>query len=176
MLLPLVPLRDVVIFPGVVTPLFVGRDKSINALQKAMADDKSVMLIAQRNADDEDPTLEDLYKIGTVSTILQLIKLPDGTFKVLVEGIKRASLDNIKDKKDYLESEVEILNTSSMDDDLQQSYLNTLKAQFKDLSKASSKITPEIISQARSIERLDKLIDTLVGHLSLSLEDKYERS
>ena len=102
MLWPLVPLRDVVIFPGVVTPLFVGRDKSINALQKAMADDKSVMLIAQRNADDEDPTLEDLYKIGTVSTILQLIKLPDGTFKVLVEGIKRASLENIKDKKDYL--------------------------------------------------------------------------
>ena len=172
MLLPLVPLRDVVIFPGVVTPLFVGRDKSINALQKAMADDKSVMLIAQRNADDEDPTLEDLYKIGTVSTILQLIKLPDGTFKVLVEGIKRASLENIKDKKDYLESEVEILNNSSMDDDLQQSYLNTLKAQFKDLSKASSKIRPEIISQARSIERLDKLIDTLVGHLSLSLEDR----
>ena len=172
MLLPLVPLRDVVIFPGVVTPLFVGRDKSINALQKAMADDKSVMLIAQRNADDEDPTLEDLYKIGTVSTILQLIKLPDGTFKVLVEGIKRASLENIKDKNDYLESEVEILNTSSMDDDLQQSYLNTLKAQFKDLSKASSKIRPEIISQARSIERLDKLIDTLVGHLSLSLEDR----
>ena len=110
MLLPLVPLRDVVIFPGVVTPLFVGRDKSINALQKAMADDKSVMLIAQRNADDEDPTLEDLYKIGTVSTILQLIKLPDGTFKVLVEGIKRASLENIKDKKDYLESELSLIH------------------------------------------------------------------
>ena len=99
MLLPLVPLRDVVIFPGVVTPLFVGRDKSINALQKAMADDKSVMLIAQRNADDEDPKKEDLYNIGTVSTILQLIKLPDGTFKVLVEGIKRATLKKIKDKK-----------------------------------------------------------------------------
>ena len=172
MLLPLVPLRDVVIFPGVVTPLFVGRDKSINALQKAMADDKSVMLIAQRNADDEDPKKDDLYKIGTVSTILQLIKLPDGTFKVLVEGIKRASLEKIKDKKDYLESEVEILNSTSMDEDLQQSYINTLKTQFKDLSKSSSKIRPEIISQARSIERLDKLIDTLVGHLSLSLEDR----
>ena len=172
MLLPLVPLRDVVIFPGVVTPLFVGRDKSINALQKAMADDKSVMLIAQRNADDEDPKKDDLYKIGTVSTILQLIKLPDGTFKVLVEGIKRASLEKIKDKKEYLESEVEILNSTSMDDDLQQSYINTLKSQFKDLSKSSSKIRPEIISQARSIERLDKLIDTLVGHLSLSLEDR----
>ena len=172
MLLPLVPLRDVVIFPGVVTPLFVGRDKSINALQKAMADDKSVMLIAQRNADDEDPKKDDLYKIGTVSTILQLIKLPDGTFKVLVEGIKRASLEKIKDKKEYLESEVEILNSTAMDDDLQQSYINTLKSQFKDLSKSSSKIRPEIISQARSIERLDKLIDTLVGHLSLSLEDR----
>ena len=172
MLLPLVPLRDVVIFPGVVTPLFVGRDKSINALQKAMADDKSVMLIAQRNADDEDPKKDDLYKIGTVSTILQLIKLPDGTFKVLVEGIKRASLEKIKDKKDFLESEVEILNSTSMDEDLQQSYINTLKSQFKDLSKSSSKIRPEIISQARSIERLDKLIDTLVGHLSLSLEDR----
>ena len=172
MLLPLVPLRDVVIFPGVVTPLFVGRDKSINALQKAMADDKSVMLIAQRNADDEDPKKDDLYKIGTVSTILQLIKLPDGTFKVLVEGIKRASLEKIKDKKEYLESEVEILNSTTMDEDLQQSYINTLKSQFKDLSKSSSKIRPEIISQARSIERLDKLIDTLVGHLSLSLEDR----
>ena len=172
MLLPLVPLRDVVIFPGVVTPLFVGRDKSINALQKAMADDKSVMLIAQRNADDEDPKKDDLYKIGTVSTILQLIKLPDGTFKVLVEGIKRASLEKIKDKKEYLESEVEILNSTSIDEDLQQSYINTLKSQFKDLSKSSSKIRPEIISQARSIERLDKLIDTLVGHLSLSLEDR----
>ena len=172
MLLPLVPLRDVVIFPGVVTPLFVGRDKSINALQKAMADDKSVMLIAQRNADDEDPKKDDLYKIGTVSTILQLIKLPDGTFKVLVEGIKRASLEKIKDKKEYLESEVEILNSTVMDEDLQKSYINTLKSQFKDLSKSSSKIRPEIISQARSIERLDKLIDTLVGHLSLSLEDR----
>ena len=172
MLLPLVPLRDVVIFPGVVTPLFVGRDKSINALQKAMADDKSVMLIAQRNADDEDPKKDDLYNIGTVSTILQLIKLPDGTFKVLVEGIKRATLKKIKDKKEFLESEVEILNSTSMDDDLQQSYINTLKSQFKDLSKSSSKIRPEIISQARSIERLDKLIDTLVGHLSLSLEDR----
>ena len=172
MLLPLVPLRDVVIFPGVVTPLFVGRDKSINALQKAMADDKSVMLIAQRNADDEEPKKDDLYKIGTVSTILQLIKLPDGTFKVLVEGIKRASLEKIKDKKEYLESEVEILNSNVMDEDLQQSYINTLKSQFKDLSKSSSKIRPEIISQARSIERLDKLIDTLVGHLSLSLEDR----
>ena len=172
MLLPLVPLRDVVIFPGVVTPLFVGRDKSINALQKAMSDDKSVMLVAQKNPNDEDPGLKDLYSIGTVSTILQLIKLPDGTYKVLVEGIKRASIVNAKNKKDYTESEIDVLDNSEMDSDLQRSYLNTLQSQFKDLSKTSAKIRPEIISQVRSIEKLDKLIDTLVGHLSLSIDDR----
>ena len=172
MILPLVPLRDVVIFPGVVTPLFVGRDKSINALQKAMSDDKSVMLVAQKNPNDEDPSLKDLYSIGTVSTILQLIKLPDGTYKVLVEGIKRASIINSKDKKEFTECEVDVLENSEMDSDLQRSYLNTLQSQFKDLSKTSAKIRPEIISQVRSIEKLDKLIDTLVGHLSLSIDDR----
>ena len=172
MILPLVPLRDVVIFPGVVTPLFVGRDKSINALQKAMSDDKSVMLVAQKDPNKEDPNLKDLYSIGTVSTILQLIKLPDGTYKVLVEGIKRASIISSKNKKEYTESEVDVLENSEMDSDLQRSYLNTLQSQFKDLSKTSAKIRPEIISQVRSIEKLEKLIDTLVGHLSLSIDDR----
>ena len=172
MLLPLVPLRDVVIFPGVVTPLFVGREKSISALQKAMSEDKSVMLVAQKNPNEENPSISDIYSIGTVSTILQLIKLPDGTFKVLVEGIKRASIITCKNKKEFLEAEVDVLDSSEMDEDLQKSYLNTLKAQFKDLSKSSSKIRPEIISQVRAIEKLEKLIDTLVGHLSLSIEDR----
>ena len=157
MLLPLVPLRDVVIFPGVVTPLFVGRDKSINALQKAMSDDKSVMLVAQKDPNKEDPSLKDLYSIGTVSTILQLIKLPDGTYKVLVEGIKRASIISTKDKKEYTESEVDVMENSEMDSDLQRSYLNTLQSQFKDLSKTSPKIRPEILSQVRSIEKLENI-------------------
>jgi ATP-dependent Lon protease len=172
MLLPLVPLRDVVIFPGVVTPLFVGREKSISALQKAMSEDKSVMLVAQKNPNEENPSISDIYSIGTVSTILQLIKLPDGTFKVLVEGIKRASIVSCKNKKEFLEAEVDVIESTEMDDDLQRSYLNTLQAQFKDLSKSSSKIRPEIISQVRAIEKLEKLIDTLVGHLSLSIEDR----
>ena len=172
MLLPLVPLRDVVIFPGVVTPLFVGREKSISALQKAMSEDKSVMLVAQKNPNEENPLISDIYSIGTVSTILQLIKLPDGTFKVLVEGIKRASIISCKNKKEFLEAEVDVLDSSEMDEDLQKSYLNTLQAQFKDLSKSSSKIRPEIISQVRAIEKLEKLIDTLVGHLSLSIDDR----
>ena len=169
---PLLPLRDIVVFPSMVIPLFVGRDKSINALQKSMSDDKSVMLVAQKNPNDEDPSLNDLYTIGTVSTILQLIKLPDGTYKVLVEGIKRASIINTKNKKDYTETEVDVLDNSEMDSDLQKSYLNTLQSQFKDLSKTSAKIRPEIISQVRSIEKLEKLIDTLVGHLSLSIDDR----
>jgi|TARA_B100001094_G_scaffold333391_1_gene411372 ATP-dependent Lon protease len=172
MLLPLVPLRDVVIFPGVVTPLFVGREKSISALQKAMTEDKSVMLVAQKNPNEENPSVSDIYSIGTVSTILQLIKLPDGTFKVLVEGIKRASVISSKNKKEFIEAEVDVLVCSEMEEDLQRSYLNTLKTQFKDLSKSSSKIRPEIINQIKAIEKLEKLIDTLVGHLSLSIEDR----
>ena len=110
--IPLVPLRDVVIFPGVVTPLFVGRESSINSLQKAMSDDKSVMLIAQKEPNTENPEKKDLYEIGTISTILQLIKLPDGTYKVLVEGIKRAKLQKLISGKDILEAEVDILEDS----------------------------------------------------------------
>ena len=170
--IPLVPLRDVVIFPGVVTPLFVGRESSINSLQKAMSDDKSVMLVAQREANTENPSQKDLYEIGTVSTILQLIKLPDGTYKVLVEGIKRARLQNLLAGKDILEAEVDILEDSEMEDDLKKSYVNTLQSQFRELSKTSQKIRPEIANQVRSVERLEKLIDTLVGHLSISIADR----
>ncbi|MEK9607959.1 MAG: endopeptidase La, partial [Gammaproteobacteria bacterium] len=170
--IPLVPLRDVVIFPGVVTPLFVGRESSINSLQKAMSDDKSVMLVAQREANTENPSQKDLYEIGTVSTILQLIKLPDGTYKVLVEGIKRARLQNLVAGKDILEAEVDILEDSEMEDDLKKSYVNTLQSQFRELSKTSQKIRPEIANQVRSVERLEKLIDTLVGHLSISIADR----
>ncbi len=170
--IPLVPLRDVVIFPGVVTPLFVGRETSINSLQKAMSDDKSVMLVAQREANTENPNQKDLYEIGTVSTILQLIKLPDGTYKVLVEGIKRAKLQSLTAGKNILEAEVDILEDSEMEDDLKKSYVNTLQSQFRELSKTSQKIRPEIANQVRSVERLEKLIDTLVGHLSISIADR----
>ena len=170
--IPLVPLRDVVIFPGVVTPLFVGRESSINSLQKAMSDHKSVMLIAQKEANKENPSQKDLYEIGTVSTILQLIKLPDGTYKVLVEGIKRARLQKLISGKEILEAELDILEDTEMEDDLKKSYVNTLQSQFRELSKTSQKIRPEIVNQVRSVERLEKLIDTLVGHISISIADR----
>ena len=172
MQLPLVPLRDVVIFPGVVTSLFVGRDKSIKSLQTAMESDKSVMLVAQKNSSQENPKVKDLYEVGSVSTILQLIKLPDGTFKVLVEGIKRAKILSVAENNGYIESEVEVLEDYELDDDLKSSYLNTLQTQFKELSKTSSKIRPEVITQIRAIERLEKLIDNLVGYLSLQISDR----
>ncbi len=172
MQLPLVPLRDVVIFPGVVTSLFVGRDKSIKSLQTAMESDKSVMLVAQKNSSQENPKVKDLYEVGTVSTILQLIKLPDGTYKVLVEGIKRAKILSVAENNGYMESEVEVLEDYELDDDLKSSYLNTLQTQFKELSKTSSKIRPEVITQIRAIERLEKLIDNLVGYLSLQISDR----
>jgi ATP-dependent Lon protease len=172
MQLPLVPLRDVVIFPGVVTSLFVGRDKSIKSLQTAMESDKSVMLVAQKNSSQENPKVKDLYEVGSVSTILQLIKLPDGTYKVLVEGIKRAKILSVAENNGYMESEVEVLEDHELEDDLKSSYLNTLQTQFKELSKTSSKIRPEVITQIRAIERLDKLIDNLVGYLSLQISDR----
>ena len=172
MQLPLVPLRDVVIFPGVVTSLFVGRDKSIKSLQTAMESDKSVMLVTQKNSSQENPKVKDLYEVGSVSTILQLIKLPDGTYKVLVEGIKRAKILSVAENNGYMESEVEVLEEYELDDDLKSSYLNTLQTQFKELSKTSSKIRPEVITQIRAIERLEKLIDTLVGYLSLQISDR----
>jgi ATP-dependent Lon protease len=172
MQLPLVPLRDVVIFPGVVTSLFVGRDKSIKSLQTAMESDKSVMLVAQKNSSQENPKAKDLFVVGSVSTILQLIKLPDGTYKVLVEGIKRARILSVAENNGYMESEVEVLEDYELDDDLKSSYLNTLQTQFKELSKTSSKIRPEVITQIRAIERLEKLIDNLVGYLSLQISDR----
>ena len=129
--IPLLPLRDVVIFPSVVTPLFVGRDKSITALQAAMAGEKQIMLVAQKSAQEDDPKLEDLYSIGTLSTILQLIKLPDGTLKVLVEGNKRASIESLKSEEGFDSVKVKSFDEESENEEIKH-YLLTLKKQFQE--------------------------------------------
>ena len=128
--IPLLPLRDVVIFPSVVTPLFVGREKSIVALQAAIAGDKQIMLVAQKNAQEDDPKVEDLYSVGTLSTILQLIKLPDGTLKVLVEGNQRANIIKAEVATDYLSVDVDLIEEEEESDDSLK-YLATLKKQFQ---------------------------------------------
>ena len=131
--IPLLPLRDVVIFPSVVTPLFVGREKSITALQAAMAGDKQIMLVAQKSAQQDDPKLGDLYTIGTLSTILQLIKLPDGTLKVLVEGNKRASIESLDSTDEYLSVKVSVLEEEDESDNVKH-FLPSLKKQFQELN------------------------------------------
>ncbi len=169
--IPLLPLRDVVIFPSVVTPLFVGREKSIVALQAAMAGDKQIMLIAQKNAQEDDPEIKDLYTVGTLSTILQLIKLPDGTLKVLVEGNQRAAILKAKSSSDYLSVDIDLIAEEAESADSSK-YLLTLKKQFQEYVKFTKKATPEVLNALNAIDSMSRLTDTLIGHLSIELKDK----
>ena len=171
--IPLLPLRDVVIFPSVVTPLFVGREKSITALQAAMAGDKQIMLVAQKSAQQDDPKLGDLYTIGTLSTILQLIKLPDGTLKVLVEGNKRASIESLDSTDEYLSVKVSVLEEEDESDNVKH-FLPSLKKQFQEYVKLTRKATPEVLNTVNAIDSLSRLTDTLVGHLSIDLNQKQD--
>ena len=171
--IPLLPLRDVVIFPSVVTPLFVGRDKSITALQAAMAGEKQIMLVAQKSAQEDDPKLEDLYSIGTLSTILQLIKLPDGTLKVLVEGNKRAAIESMKSSEGFDSVKVKSFDAEPESEEIKH-YLLTLKKQFQEYVKLTKKATPEVLNTVNAIDSVARLTDTLVGHLSIDIGQKQE--
>ena len=171
--IPLLPLRDVVIFPSVVTPLFVGREKSIAALQAAMAGDKQIMLVAQKSAQQDDPKLGDLYRVGTLSTILQLIKLPDGTLKVLVEGNKRATIESLDTSEEFTSVAVSVLDEEEDVDSLKH-FLPSLKKQFQEYVKLSRKATPEVLNTVNAIDSLSRLTDTLVGHLSIDISQKQE--
>jgi len=171
--IPLLPLRDVVIFPSVVTPLFVGREKSITALQSAMAGDKQIMLVAQKSAQQDDPKLGDLYPIGTLSTILQLIKLPDGTLKVLVEGNQRASIESLEASDEYMSVQVSTIDEETESKELGH-FLPSLKKQFQEYVKLTRKATPEVLNTVNAIDSLSRLTDTLVGHLSIDISQKQE--
>ncbi len=171
--IPLLPLRDVVIFPSVVTPLFVGREKSISALQSAMAGDKQIMLVAQKSAQQDDPKLGDLYPIGTLSTILQLIKLPDGTLKVLVEGNQRASIESLEASDEYMSVQVSTIDEETESKELDH-FLPSLKKQFQEYVKLTRKATPEVLNTVNAIDSLSRLTDTLVGHLSIDISQKQE--
>jgi len=169
--IPLLPLRDVVIFPSVVTPLFVGREKSIVALQSAMAGDKQIMLVAQKKAQEDDPRIKDLYSVGTLSTILQLIKLPDGTLKVLVEGNQRATIVKAESSTDYLSVDVDLIQEEE-ESEGSTKYLSTLKKQFQEYVKFTKKATPEVLNTLNAIDSISRLTDTLVGHLAIDLKEK----
>ncbi len=172
--LPLLPLRDVVVFPHMVIPLFVGRPKSIKALEAAMEEGKNVVLVAQKSAAKDEPNPEDLYDVGTVSTILQMLKLPDGTVKVLVEGVQRARIEKVLTDKVNFEAEIELIPTEEPDSNEVEAMRRTLLAQFDQYVKLNKKIPPEVLTSLSGIDGAGRLSDTIAAHLPLKLEQKQQ--
>lgn len=172
--LPLLPLRDVVVYPHMVIPLFVGRDKSIQALETAMNGDKKIFVIAQKDAAHDDPAQSDLYSIGTVATILQLLKLPDGTVKVLVEGQYRAEVDAIEDTGSYLLATVQRLEPTPLEPKEAEGMVRSLLVEFEQYVKQAKKVANEVLTSVMTIKELQRLTDTIAAHLVLKLEEKQE--
>jgi ATP-dependent Lon protease len=171
--IPVLPLRDVVVYPHMVIPLFVGREKSINALDTAMQEDKKILLVAQKNAEIDDPAIEDIHEIGTLSTILQLLKLPDGTVKVLVEGAERARVTSYESTDAFFTANIELLSAETEEDDKELEVLTrSLMAMFDQYVKLNKKVPPEILTSLSGIDEPGRLADTIAAHMSLKLDEK----
>jgi ATP-dependent Lon protease len=169
---PVLPLRDVVVYPHMVIPLFVGREKSIEALEVAMRADRRIMLVAQKQADVDDPKADDLYRVGTVATILQLLKLPDGTVKVLVEGIDRARIDRLT-PGEYYSAEIETLPDVEAYDEREMDVMTrSVISQFEQYVKLNKKVPPEVLTALAGIEQAGRLADTVAAHMSVKLAEK----
>jgi ATP-dependent Lon protease len=168
------PLRDVVVFPHMVIPLFVGRRKSIRALEQAMESGKQIMLVAQKSASDDDPTPDNIHTIGTIASILQLLKLPDGTVKVLVEGERRAVLQKYLETEDYFSAEVALLEAMPLTDKEGEALMRSVLNEFDQYVKLNMKIPPEILTSLAGIDDPGRLADTVAAHLSLKIEDKQQ--
>jgi len=174
-LIPVLPLRDVVVYPHMVIPLFVGREKSIKALEAAMQDNKKILLIAQKNAEVDDPEQDELHFIGTLSTILQLLKLPDGTIKVLVEGGERVRIDSLFDTNDYFSASVTSLEPdASVDEREAEVLIRSVLNLFDQYVKLNKKVPPEILTSLSGIDDPSRLADTIAAHMSLKIEEKQE--
>jgi len=170
---PVLPLRDVVVYPHMVIPLFVGREKSINALDTAMQEDKKILLVAQKNAEIDDPSVDDIHEIGTLSTILQLLKLPDGTVKVLVEGAERACIRSFETTDAFFTAYVDVLETADESDDKELEVLTrSMLAMFDQYVKLNKKVPPEILTSLSGIDEPGRLADTIAAHMSLKLDEK----
>ncbi|ACL30271.1 endopeptidase La [Buchnera aphidicola] len=170
--IPVLPLRDVVIYPHMVIPLFVGRQKSIKCIETSMNNDKKIMLIAQKEASKDEPTPKDLFDIGTISAILQMLKLPDGTVKVLIEGLQRAHIKNLTNNGEHFIAEVELISSSNLLDKNQEVLIRTTMNQFESYIKLNKKIPLEILNVLNNIKNSEKLADTIAAHMPLKLNDK----
>ncbi len=172
--LAVLPLRDIVVFPHMIVPLFVGREKSVRALESVMKEDKQILLVAQKNAAQDDPAAEDIYKVGTVSTILQLLKLPDGTVKVLVEGIRRARIKSFKETEEFFEVYATPIEDLADEGKEVEALGRTVVTQFEQYIKLNKKIAPEVLVSVNQIDSPSKLADTVASHLGLKISDKQE--
>ncbi|GAB5471018.1 MAG: endopeptidase La [Rhodospirillales bacterium] len=171
---PVLPLRDIVVFPHMIVPLFVGREKSVRALEDVMKDDKQILLVTQKNAAEDDPSASDIYTVGTVGTVLQLLKLPDGTVKVLVEGAQRARILRFVENEAFFQAEAELLEESTDDTQELDALMRTVVGQFEQYIKLNKKIPPEVLVSVNQIDEPSKLVDTIASHLSLKIQDKQE--
>jgi ATP-dependent Lon protease len=171
---PVLPLRDIVVFPHMIVPLFVGREKSVRALEDVMREDKQILLVTQKDAGLDDPSVEDLYEIGTVATVLQLLKLPDGTVKVLVEGGKRAEITGYVDNPEFFQAYGLVREDSDEDDSELEALARSVVTQFEQYIKLNKKIPPEVLVSVNQIEEPAKLADTVASHLSLKISEKQE--
>lgn len=169
---PVLPLRDIVVFPHMIVPLFVGRDKSVRALESVMKDDKKILLVAQKNAAEDDPSSEEIYEIGTVATVLQLLKLPDGTVKVLVEGGPRAKITRFIENDDFIEAHAEVVVDEDGDEIELKALSRSVVSQFEQYIKLNRKIPAEALVSVNQIENASKLADTIASHLALKISEK----
>ena len=171
---PVLPLRDIVVFPHMIVPLFVGREKSVRALEDVMKDDKQILLVAQKNAADDDPSADEIYDVGTVSTVLQLLKLPDGTVKVLVEGGQRARITGFVENEEFFEAAAEFLPEDEGDEKELEALSRSVVSQFEQYIKLNKKIPPEALVSVNQIDEFGKLADTVASHLALKISEKQE--
>ncbi|MDF2940903.1 MAG: endopeptidase La [Gammaproteobacteria bacterium] len=169
---PVLPLRDVVVYPHMVIPLFVGREKSVNALEAAMTEEQKIFLVSQQNPTEENPTEKDLYQVGTIASILQLLRLPDGTLKVLVEGVQRAKVAQFVKNEQYICAELEIVKTLEANEQNVEALLRSLVAQFDHYIKLNKKIPPEVMSSLVGIDDPVRLVDTIAAHMTMKIEDR----
>jgi ATP-dependent Lon protease len=172
--LPVLPLRDMVVFPNMIVPLFVGRDKSIAALEEVMQNDKQIVLVSQKNSDIENPTADDIYKIGCTGNILQMLKLPDGTVKVLLEGIERVVLTDMQENEQFFEAEVEQFVERVGEDKEIEALVRTVISEFEEFVKLNKKIPPEVLVSIAAIETPARVADTIASHLALKIEDRQD--
>lgn len=173
-LYPVLPLRDIVVFPHMIVPLFVGREKSVRALEDVMKEDKQILLVTQRNASQDDPSPEEIFDVGTIGTVLQLLKLPDGTVKVLVEGVKRARIVRYAENPEFFQAQVEPLEEVTADAQEVEALGRAAVAQFEQYIKLNKKIPPEVLVSVNQIEDGAKLADTIAAHLSLKIPEKQQ--